>query len=119
MLILLFFTIIHSQYNVNLLYPLLLDNSYANISTVNWDFTDGFHVSFENKQYRHYSYDFSTNTRYNLSYVIQFINTWKCSLSNRPLSNGSTWSTNSSMASTLSNNYRTLKVYNYTTMVER
>lgn len=117
-IILLSLTLIQSQYTVNLLYPFLLDNNYANISTVNWDWQNGFHVGFQNKQYRHYASDFSSNTKYNLSYVIQFMNSWTCSLTNRQLSNGTIWSTNASMTSTLSNNYRTLKVYNFTTMTE-
>ena len=65
----LLFIIIHSQYNVNLNFPLLLDNSYSNITALKWNDQDAFHVAFSNKQYRRYSFDFSTYTIFNLSVI--------------------------------------------------
>ena len=56
------FTILHAQYTLNLDFPFLLDNLHANITTVKWDKLNGFHVAFQNKQYRHYSFDFSNYT---------------------------------------------------------
>jgi hypothetical protein len=47
----------------------LLDNSYSNITALGWNDQDAFHVAFSNKQYRRYSFDFSTFTSFNISVV--------------------------------------------------
>ena len=115
LIILLLLTAIQSQYNVNLDFPLLLDNSQANISTVNYDNKNGFYVGFTDKQFRHYSYDFSNFSSFNFTYVMNYASTWWFSLNNITLSNGTKWSTNSIMGAAMGNNYQTFSIFNYTT----
>lgn len=109
--------VIAQNFAVNLTDSLLLNHNYSGISTIAADFEGNFLVGFFDGTARKYTPDFSSYTNFYVPSVINFIRPRSITGTLITLNNGTQFPIATNELIITTNNYTTIRGYNYYTYV--
>jgi len=106
------------NYMVSLNNPFLLSNNNASILTIDCDYSGSFYAGFDDGQARRYSVNLLTYQNMSVPEPVEQFKIWLLNLNSITLSNGTVFSMSYTVVVTLSNNFTTIRTYNFTNLIE-